>query len=345
MSVRLLDHALKRQRTREDYAKAVATFVQWMVDEGFDSITNYDHFDPHVASGYYIQHLFNVHHGKKKQRAKNTVSGLIHLRPVLKYKLATAKRTLKGWENLVPAKSYPPMTWEVTIAVSLIVTMKTGSIRWVLVFLLMHDRLLRVGELLGLYREDIDFAGDTRLGSLGHATVLRLRDTKTGPNKSVSVRHASLILLLRMLLPSTPAGGLVFPFSYDQLRGHFKQALVDLGLSPTFVPHSLRHGGATELRLLGWTLETIMERGRWASSASAKRYIQAGPAVLLALQVPPLRFAWGGWPRQPWWILSSSLRGLDNFTNYHCVTYDLWVGRLEMVSLNGTLKLNFHSDS
>ena len=38
--------------------------------------------------------------------------------------------------------------------------------------------------------------------------------------------------------------------------------------------------------LAGERLEDILMRGRWASTKTARRYIQAGPSLLLQLEVP-----------------------------------------------------------
>jgi hypothetical protein len=35
------------------------------------------------------------------------------------------------------------------------------------------------------------------------------------------------------------------------------------------------------------SIEAIMARGRWASSKSARHYIQQGPALLLSVKAPP----------------------------------------------------------
>jgi hypothetical protein len=48
----------------------------------------------------------------------------------------------------------------------------------------------------------------------------------------------------------------------------------------------LRHGGATRLHLKGVPLEDIMMRGRWASAKSARIYVQASRAVLMATAPP-----------------------------------------------------------
>jgi hypothetical protein len=67
-----------------------------------------------------------------------------------------------------------------------------------------------------------------------------------------------------------------------------------LGLSQKFVPHSLRHGGATELDLQGVSVEDIMKFGRWEASKNARRYIQSGKALMLAADVPPAVELLGG---------------------------------------------------
>ena len=74
--------------------------------------------------------------------------------------------------------------------------------------------------------------------------------------------------------------------STAQFRKHFGQACEALGLARTYVPHSLRHGGATHDQLRGIPLDEILRHGRWASAKSARHYIQAGKALLLNTAVP-----------------------------------------------------------
>jgi site-specific recombinase XerD len=68
---------------------------------------------------------------------------------------------------------------------------------------------------------------------------------------------------------------------------YFKSACADLGLSEAYVPHSLRHGGATHDFMRGVPLEEILHLGRWASIKTARIYVQQGRALLLASDVPP----------------------------------------------------------
>ena len=94
--------------------------------------------------------------------------------------------------------------------------------------------------------------------------------------------------LLRVLVLSAGAGddARLLPMSADKYRRVFKRACSDLDLSSSYVPHSLRHGGATRWHLLGHSIEDILLRGRWASTKSARRYVQAGRAMLLTTHVP-----------------------------------------------------------
>ena len=79
----------------------------------------------------------------------------------------------------------------------------------------------------------------------------------------------------------------MFPFSPQLVRKVFKAVILKLDLPSSFVPHSLRHGGATRMHLQGFSVEDIMLRGRWAASKSARIYIQTGKALLLDLRVSP----------------------------------------------------------
>jgi integrase len=153
--------------------------------------------------------------------------------------------------------------------------------------LLAFDCFLRVGELVGLRKKDVADTGDRRMGSEYHGTSLRLKNTKTGPNQWVQVNDEQVIGLLRCVVESTGRDSdRLFPFSAAKYRSVFKATCAELGLSHRYVPHSLRHGGATRWHLLGHPIEDVLLRGRWSSVKSARRYVQAGRALLLKTAVP-----------------------------------------------------------
>lgn len=265
--------------TLRKYRNAVSHFLSWASDSGEDP-SDPDDLDDLLCD--YFHFLFDNDLGKGKAHA--ALYGILMLMPRLDGHLRLASRCLRGWAKLHPAKAYPPLTWELTCLIALRLCL-SGHLRHAIGVLLSFDCLLRVGELVNLRREDVADAKDARIGVASVDMTIRLRSTKTGPNQWVIVRDPSVKILLRKLLDSTSSGDHLFPFSTSTFRTHFKATCASLGLSPLYVPHSLRHGGATRAHLLGMPLEDILIRGRWASSKSARRYIQAGRAMLLTMDV------------------------------------------------------------
>ena len=80
--------------------------------------------------------------------------------------------------------------------------------------------------------------------------------------------------------------GPLFAFNADTFRRRFKSTCKLLGLTADYVPHSLRHGGATHDFMMGVPIDTIMHHGRWAATKTARHYIQAGRSLLLDTKVP-----------------------------------------------------------
>ena len=131
-------------------------------------------------------------------------------------------------------------------------------------------------------------AKDARLGVDFKGMALRLRKTKTGPNQWVTVENKEVMHLLRDCRCFRKVWQVSLSCLHIYLtRRLFKSACSDLRLTRSYVPHSLRHGGATRQHLFGQSMEDILLRGRWASTKSARRYIQSGRAVLLSMDIPP----------------------------------------------------------
>jgi hypothetical protein len=63
---------------------------------------------------------------------------------------------------------------------------------------------------------------------------------------------------------------------------------IQLSQTRSFVPHSLRHGGAVHDYLNNQPLEEILLRGRWKSSDSARTYIKDGLALSIQSQISKL---------------------------------------------------------
>lgn len=272
------------KRTSADYKKAVHRFCNWCKVTGQDAST-LDELDELVAD--YIQSLYddNGGTGAGKQLVRNILNGIQMYMPRAKGKLQIAARMVNRWSVQHLPESYPPLTWELAVVIGLQLV-RNGFKSHGLAVILMFDCLLRIGEMSNLKREDVAFPGDTRMGAEYKKVTLSLRQTKTGRFQSVEVRDKHVIRLLSDHVRTLKPRALLFPGGATVFRRRFKAVCAELGLSSTYVPHSLRHGGATRLYVLGVNVEDILIRGRWKSHKSARTYIQSSKAMLMAQQVP-----------------------------------------------------------
>ena len=224
--------------------------------------------------------------------ASHALHALVFYRPELKHGgLPQARACLKGWERVKKSQSHPPLTWEVTIVIAC--TMSHAGYHGPAVAMLVgFDCYLRVSELTGLRRKDIVMPNDARMGRAHTKMAVCLPKTKTGPNQSVDIQRTEVAELLCAWMLSLPRNigsrGRVFDFSPQWLARLIRNSCIGLGLGHIpYVPHSLRHGGATTDYLTKGSVEYVHHRGRWKSIESLRTYIQTARALLAAQNVPP----------------------------------------------------------
>ena len=271
--------------TRHKYRTAVVAFLDWVVDVG-EEFTDFDELDQLMVD--YMHDLYIEKGGKCRSYAECAVSGLSSFMPSIKGKLPRACLALRGWRRLQPPVPHPPLTWDITVCIAYRMT-ATSGLRLGVATLLAFDCYLRIGELCSLRACDVADVDDPRTGSAHRRMALRLRRTKTGANQWVQVRNPEVQMLLRLVLGRVSSSRRrLFGAAPGTYRRWFKEACSSIGLSDDYVPHSLRHGGATHDHLAGVPLEEILQHGRWASTKSARHYIQAGRALLLKTSVPEM---------------------------------------------------------
>jgi len=267
------------KRTLGQYQRAVSSFFDWVRDSGRDPSDS--------ALVLYFEHLFDLYEGRGRFRAVNTYYGLLNRYPALSGGMPLARRSLLGWSRLRPSRPHPPLTWPVTVALAIAMAVD-GFVHAAVATLASFHLLLRASEALNIRVGDIGDSDDHRRNAPGLMYV-RLRTTKTGVDQFVDVRDdrvASLLRTTRELAGSDPDAR-IFPISYAVYYRTFTRCRDRLRL-PRFVPHSIRHGGATQLAEANWSIADVALRGRWKVTDSARRYIQRGRAELLALSVPVL---------------------------------------------------------
>ena len=155
--------------------------------------------------------------------------------------------------------------------------------------------LLRINEFIHLTIRDVALPDDPRLGIVGSTThtVLHIPHAKTGKNQSATIHDPHIISLLSRFMSLRRNSGAslddsLFNIESDSIFRHaFNRVLGLLELTHChFVPHSLRHGGATHALNHGAEMATVLQRGRWRSTKSAGLYLQQASASRLATVIP-----------------------------------------------------------
>jgi integrase len=237
-----------------------------------------------------------IQHSHDRRRpfayAAHALHAAIFHRPDLKQQLHSARQCLRGWERTKLSRSHPPLTWELT-ALLACTLLRSGHHGPAVGMLVAFDCYLRVSELTRLRRCDIVMPNDPRFGAADTNMAIVLKHTKTGANQSVPLFDVDVAAVLCHWMQHTAVrcsrlpDARVFDFTPARLRQLMYQACVLHGLHQTpYVPHSLRHGGATCDFLRTNSISYVQFRGRWKSMESARRYIQTSRALLAAQQVP-----------------------------------------------------------
>ena len=237
----------------------------------------------------FIQHSYDAQ--RPYSYAQHALHAVVYHRQDLKLGgLLISRQCLRGWKNKHQVKSHPPLTWELTVVIACTLA-RSGYHAPAVAMLLGFDCYLRVSEITGLRRCDIVMSNDARMGRAHTGMAVCLPRSKTGLNQSVSVQNPDVATLLSHWIKSLPrtigTTGRIFDFSPAWLGRLMRNACVSLGVGHIpYVPHSLRHGGATADFLRLGNVEHVHFRGRWKSIESLRTYIQQARALLAAVDVP-----------------------------------------------------------
>jgi integrase len=274
----LIQHRYANSTMRK-YSTGVQQFINWCKRNDESPDNEYD-LDDVLCE--YIHWLH--YHKLPRSRAANALNGITLYYRTAKGKLTFSWLSYKGWTKLAAPRPHTPMTWQLTVAVATRLA-SLGKWNMAVATLVLFDGMLRISELCRLVIDDIVDKGDSRMPIGWDRFGLALRDTKTGPRKWATLEHTHVQALLRGLLLHHSHHTIVFDFSPGTFRRWFKIACTSLGLMD-YVPHSLRHGAATQMFMLGYPLEYIMRKGRWEKTRTARYYIQEGQTLLAMHRVP-----------------------------------------------------------
>lgn len=216
----------------------------------------------------------------------NAVMGVELFLPHLQKRMLKARAVFQGWDRLQPAKSPQPLPFGIVVVVTLLFQL-AGSPKVGLSCLLAFHGYLRVGELCSLRWKDVFLPGDRRLPSAeGRVSGLLIRQAKTGKLQFVPLSWLFLVRLLEREKNEQSPRSFVCPLKPNRFRKALRTALEQIGCGGMgFVPHFLRHGGATYDFMTGSDPATIQLKGRWRGRKYCLRYVQAGRGLVLSLEL------------------------------------------------------------
>jgi integrase len=238
----------------------------------------------------FIQHSFDS--VSPFQYASNALNAVAYHRPDVKARLFISRQCLKGWERVKRTMSYPPLTWELTVAIAAAMAQR-GLHGPAVATLVAFDCYLRVTELTRIHLREVVLPNDPRMGRAHIAMAVCLAETKTGRNQSValdrqSVRDVLCAWVAHTARTTDEPNPRIFAFSPDYYRRAMRHACEALGLTHChYTPHSLRHGGASSDFLAHGSIERVQFRGRWKQMETLRTYVQSARALLASQNVPP----------------------------------------------------------
>lgn len=276
---RTLKDSMISNELKERYQTALVQITEFWMDHNVD-VHSLDVLDESVST--YLEHIFAE--GLPKSLASDTLASIQHHLPTSCGKLRFSWKMAKTWQKLEPPTRLVPLSPLVVQAFAGGLW-QSGYSREAAALLVAFDAMLRPGELYQLRCKDITF--------YDQAAVITLRDTKTGQRKGsdemVVIESQLACNILRRAVRAVPRSNLLLSVSPYRFRFLFRKLVSRFQLRGSVGMYSLRRGGATFDFLLHKSMERTLLRGRWASSSTARIYLQHTVASISELALTKIQ--------------------------------------------------------
>ena len=211
--------------------------------------------------------------------AGHLLSAIKRFHPELKLKLPRASQYYRNWVKAYKPTRAIPASWELVEAM-IGVAYYLSLPRFALLLALGFHCMLRTSEMLQLT------AAHVRVHPSGTSLSVILPQSKTseGNPQVLLVDDPTIVQMAASTLRSRSKTALLWSRNPSCFRDTFDTILVQLGFKPkTYLPYSLRRGGATWFYQFTLSLDATVLRGRWSCAKTARQYIDEGTAQLAHL--------------------------------------------------------------
>ena len=272
-------------RTLKAYRQALSSFLKHIDRQSVLSLSP-SSLDKFLAE--FINLAYQE--GEPISYAGHLLSAIKRFHPELRVKLPRASQHYRNWvKDYTPSRALPA-SWELVEA---------------MIALSFDINLPRLGLLLGLGFHCMLRTSEMMLLSKAHillhpsgvslSVVLPYGKTSEGNPQVLQVDDPHLVALASHCLLRLPKSTLLWTSGAYHFRETFDSLLTKLRFkSKTYLPYSLRRGGATWFYQATLSLDATVTRGRWSCTKTARQYIDEGIAQLAHLtwndkQVKPVR--------------------------------------------------------
>jgi len=258
------------------YSIAVLAFLDFLCDSSI-VIGYISQFDE--AACAWLEFLYAD--GQRKGLASDGLAGIQHFLPRCIGRLRQSWKLLKVWQKVEPPMRVLPISPLILLGMAGLAA-RLGLQDVAAGLLVCFDGMLRSGELYNLTVGDVTFYHQ-------HA-VLRLGLTKsgkrTGKEEMVVINSLLAVAWLRRACRRRSPSEPLLRRGADHFRKCFKLFLQAFALEDLLLNvYSLRRGGATWDFLSHQSMERTLLRGRWASTSSARVYLQDATAMVTHLRL------------------------------------------------------------
>ena len=293
-------------QTRKRYAEAYARFATFVCAMCLQLAT-FESID--AAAAAFVEELWQS--GDPKLWAADTLASLHHYVPVLKRRLPLAWSLLKAWgRHELPARACPidvPLLFGLCGAL-----LRANARRSALMCVVAYHLLLRTGEMFGVRANDLtrDFNGAVKIVSLGQTKTSQ----REGVDSAVTVEDPVVAWILATLADGLDPGDRLLDCSQGVWRKQLADIVTALDLTSLHIRgYSLRRGGATFFFRQNNSFDATVERGRWNSLTTARRYLEDAAAQTATLAIPETQRAQLAILSQEFKDFVSSLVGRDAY--------------------------------
>jgi len=279
------------EAARRGYTHYVKLFGQWCLQNG----RRVDPQNPELPLVDYLDVLLAL--TEPSHVANTTAAAVIDRTPGLALKdMSRVTRALRGFRKTSPPFSRYGFADQIVAGLA-VAAVARGRRTLALQIVTGSKGYFRPGELRQFVVEDLvkPVAGGQR--ALGHHGLIVAPFQRAVPSKTLTFDDTVLFSLeeerwigpmLEAVAEHQGPGKLLFgQAGGDEVRG-WKAVVADLELPPRSTMYQLRHSGASSDLLAGRRAAAdVLQRGRWESMRSLKRYAKPGQLQKLVADLPP----------------------------------------------------------